>query len=175
MWAIFRKRVSDEDIEEEVSAHLAIEVRQLMDSGMVREEAEREARRRFGNRALTVGAAREVRGFAGAARIWQDVAFAARMLRRAPAFTGAVGLSLALGIAAATAVLSIADTVFLRPLPYKEGQHLAWVGVRFKMMNGFMEFVPSPDYVAWRRDNRVFQNMAAMQANMGGTIVGQLS
>ncbi len=170
MWGIFRKRVSDGDIEEELSAHLAIEVKQLTDCGMGREEAEREARRRFGNRALTVQAAREVRGFAGAAGLWQDAAYAVRMLRRAPAFTGAAGLSLALGIAAATAVLSIADTVFLRPLPYKDAQQLAWVGVQFKMLNGFIEFVPSPDYVAWRRDNRVFQSLAAMQASMGGTI-----
>lgn len=170
MWRMFRKRVDDADIEEELSAHLAIEVKQLMDLGMEREEAVREAQRRFGNQALTMEAAREARGFAGAARLWQDVAYAVRMLRRAPAFTVAAGLSLALGIAAASAVLSIADTVFLRPLPYKDARQLAWVGVRFKMMNGPMEFVPSPDYIAWRRDNRVFQSLAAMQANMGGTI-----
>jgi predicted permease len=167
---MFRKRISDGEIDEELSAHLAIEVKQLMEGGMERAEAEREARRLLGNRPLTVEASREARGFAGAARLWQDLAYAVRMLRRAPSFTAAAALSLALGIAAATAVLSIADTVFLRPLPYKDAQQLAWVGVQFKVTSGFMEFVPSPDYVAWRRDNRVFQNMAAMQANLGGTI-----
>jgi predicted permease len=170
MWGFLRKRISDGEIDEELSAHLAIEVKQLMDGGMGREEAEREARRRLGNRGVAMETAREVRGFAGVERLWQDAGYAFRILRRTPAFTGAAVLSLALGIAAATAVLSIADTVFLRPLPYKDSQQLAWVGIQFRMVNGPLEFVPSPDYIAWRRDNRVFQNLAAVQPNMGGTI-----
>jgi predicted permease len=167
---MFRKRISDGEIDEELSAHLAIEVKQLMDGGMGREDAEREAHRRLGNHVLTAETAREGRGFAGVARLWQDLTYAIRILRRTPAFTGAAVLSLALGIAAATAVLSIADTVFLRPLPYKDAQQLAWVGIQFRMVNGSLEFVPSPDYIAWRRDNRVFQSLAAVQPNMGGTI-----
>src|SRR6185437_1215301 len=113
MW--WRKNPSDAELEEVQSAHLAIEVKQLMDGGMAREAAEFEARRRFGNRAAALGATRAVR-----ARGWngvgQDVLYAARLLRRGPAFAAAAVLSLALGIAAATAVLSIADTVFLRAL-----------------------------------------------------------
>jgi hypothetical protein len=59
-------------------------------------------------------------------------------------------LSLALGIGATTAVFSIADTVFLRPLPYPDASRLVWISVRFPGMGG--EFVLSPDYIAWRRD-----------------------
>src|SRR5579872_3979786 len=84
-----------------------------------------------------------------------DVRHAARILRSKPGFTLAVVLSLGLGIGAATAVFSIADTVFLRPLPYADASQLVWVAIRFPSSN--LEFVPSPDYVAWRRDNHVFQ------------------
>ena len=39
MWGMFHKRKSEGDIEEELSAHLALEVKQSMDCGMGREES----------------------------------------------------------------------------------------------------------------------------------------
>jgi putative ABC transport system permease protein len=165
MWRrLFRKSTPDADLEDELQAHLAIETKQLMERGMAREQAEREARRAFGSQALVMETTREIRGGAGLARFWQDIRYAARILRRQPAFTLAAVLSLSLGIGAATAVFSIADTIFLRPLPYADAGQLAWVAVRFPYVAD-VEFVPSPDYVAWRRDNRVFQELAATQAS----------
>src|SRR5580700_6024877 len=164
MWRFFKKQATDADLEEELQAHLAIETKLLMDRGVPREQAEIEARRLFGNRALVMETTREVRGHAGVARLWQDVRYGARVLRRGPAFTGAAVLSLALGIGAATAVFSIADTVFLRALPYADSSRLMWLGVRFPYVG--TEFLPSPDYVAWRRDNQVFQQLGATQAGL---------
>ena len=71
--------------------------------------------------------ARGCGGNGGFARLWQDIRYAARVLRREPAFTVAAVLSLALGIGATTAVFSIADTIFLRPLPYADAGRLVWV------------------------------------------------
>jgi putative ABC transport system permease protein len=166
MWRFFKKQATDADLEEELQAHLAIETKQLMERGLSREQAAMEARRvfgrQFGSRALVMEASREVRGNGGFARLWQDIRYAARVLRRAPAFTAAAVLSLAMGIGATTAVFSIADTIFLRPLPYADAGRLVWVAIR-----GFgFEFVPSPDYVAWRRGNHVFQELAATQASL---------
>ncbi len=90
----------------------------------------------------------------------QDLRYAARMLRMSPGFAAAAVLSLALGIGASTVVFSIADTVFLRPLPYADSQRLVWVSVRFPNA-AKTEYLPSPDFVAWRRDNRVFDQLAA--------------
>src|SRR5580658_8052835 len=161
MWRrFFHKPGPDADLEDELQAHLAIESKQLMERGMAREQAEMEARRRFGNQGLVMETTREVRGGAGLARFWQDLRYAARILRRGPAFTIAAVLSLALGIGATTAVFSIADTIFLRPLPYADAGQLTWVAIRFPYIAD-VEFVPSPDYVAWRRDNRVFRELAA--------------
>jgi hypothetical protein len=47
----------------------------------------------------------------------QDIRYAARVLRRTPAFTLTAALSLALGIAGHVVVFSIADAVFLRDQP----------------------------------------------------------
>jgi predicted permease len=166
MRRFFKKQATDADLEEELQAHLEIETKQLMERGLPRAEAAMEARRlfgrQFGSRALVMEVSRDVRGHAGFARLWQDVRYAARVLRRAPVFASAAVLSLALGIGATTAVFSIADTVFLRPLPYAEAGRLVWVAIRY----GDLEFLPSPDYVSWRRDNRVFQNLAATQASL---------
>jgi len=161
MWG----RRYEEDLQEEFRAHLEIEIAQLVERGLTREQAEIEARRRFGNDALIREVTRATRRFTRLERVWQDVRYAARVLRRSPGFTAATVLSLALGIGASTAVFSIADTVYLRPLPYAQAARLAWVGMRFPSLAIPWEFVLSPDYVVWRRDNRSFQQLAATQAN----------
>ncbi len=164
MWRrFFHRHATDADLEEELEAHLEIETKQLIERGLSRELAEIEARRLFGNRTRVMEASREVRGHSHFARFWQDIRYAVRVLRRGPAFTVAAVLSLALGIGATTAVFSIADTVFLRPLPYTDAAQLAWVAIRFPSIGA--EFVPSPDYVTWRRDNQVFQGLAATRAS----------
>jgi len=103
-------------------------------------------------------------------RLSQDLRYAARTLLHNPAFAVSAVLSLALGIGASTAVFSIADTVFLRPLPYMHPKQLMWVANRFPGMAA-TEFLASPDYVAWRRDNHVFQELAATQAHGGETML----
>ncbi len=102
-------------------------------------------------------------------RLSQDLRYAARSLLRNGAFTPAAVLSMALGIGAGTAVYSVADTVFLRPLPYPHPEQLMWVAAHFPKRE--MEFVGSPDYVVWRRDNHVFQSLAATQATGGQTML----
>lgn len=54
----------------------------------------------------------------------QDFRHALRSMRRAPAFTIAVILTLALGTGATTAVFSVIDAVLLRPLSYPEADRI---------------------------------------------------
>lgn len=113
----FRRRSIDQDVAEELQAHLDIEAKILMDRGVSREEAEARARRSLGNKTLIAEDARQAWRWMWLDRLSQDLRYALRTLAHNPAFTVAAVLSLALGIGASTAVFSVADTVFYALFP----------------------------------------------------------
>jgi predicted permease len=92
-------------------------------------------------------------------RLWQDVRYAARRLRRSPVFSLAVIATLALTIGATTAVFTVVDAVLLRALPYRDPGRLVLVEEGFPKMP-FGSFSP-PDYLAFEARAGSFESIAA--------------
>jgi predicted permease len=95
----------------------------------------------------------------------KDVRYAIRALRRQPAFTFIVVVTLALGIGANTAVFSVLNAVVLRPLPYPHPSELELITSQFPQI-GFDQFwVSMPEFVEYRDHNHSFVSVGAYRAD----------
>src|SRR5262245_28647800 len=117
----FRRRPSDDEMREELEAHVAMRAEH---DGM----SEAAARKRVGNLLITRESMRRVwvAGWWDALR--QDAYFTWRSWRRRPAFALAAILVLALGLGASMALFAALDRVLFRPLPYADAERLVSVG-----------------------------------------------
>ena len=125
MWRPWIK--PDQDLEREISFHLETLADGYQRQGMSRDEAMREARREFGGVEPVKEACRDIRWWRPLAELARDIRFGWRMMRRAPAITGAALISLALGIGATTAILSLADVLLWRSLGVPAPEQLSEV------------------------------------------------
>ena len=163
---MFRRRRPQSDFDDEIAAHLQLEIDRLRDTGLSQEDAEAAARRAFGNVVL----AQERFYESGRALFWdrlvQDARFAARLLARTPVFTAATVLTLALGIGLASAIFSLVNAVVLRPLPYAEPERLVQVFESGPRAAGEADWLSFPNFLDWRRESRVFAEIAAYRYAM---------
>jgi predicted permease len=107
-------------------------------------------------------------------QLLQDLTFGIRTLRARPTFAVLAVLMLALGIGANTAIFSVVNSVLLRPLPFKDSDRLVriWHTPPAKSFPGMDKFaVSAANYVDWKRDNHVFDDMA-IYSYRGLTLTG---
>ena len=92
----------------------------------------------------------------------RDVAWALRSLKRSPGFTAVAVLTIALALAANTAIFSVVQAVLLRPLPYQEPDRLAMVWMDLHRRNLENYPLSPPDFVDIRDEAKTFAGVAAV-------------
>jgi predicted permease len=122
-WRKRRARV-EEALDREIAFHIAKLTEDYIARGISPREARRRAMLEFGGREQVRQQVREVHISALAESIRFHILAAVRFVHRAPAFSLAVILTLALGIGANSAVFSAIDAIVLRPFAFPHGDEL---------------------------------------------------
>jgi putative ABC transport system permease protein len=117
-------RRREEEIEEEIRAHLEMARRDRMERGEAAREAEEASRREFGNVGLVQELSREQWGWGWPGELARDLRLGWRALRRTPGFTAAAVTSLALGLALSMTTFAVVNAYLLRAMPYPAARRL---------------------------------------------------
>ncbi len=121
---LIHRRRAEQELDDEIRAHLEMEIEQNIADGMSPEEARLAARRSFGSVALAKENSRTMWRLGPLEMLWRDLTYSLRMLRKDRSFTVIALLSLALGIGANTAIFSLVNTTLLRPLPVEKPEQI---------------------------------------------------
>ncbi len=159
---LFRRRKQrEQDLDDEIRAHLAMAVRERIERGEEPAEAEANAWREFGNATLVKEVTRDMWSWRWLETLLQDMRYGLRQLRRNPGFTAVAVLTLALGIGANTAIFSVVDGVLLAALPYPHPGRLVAIWETLQR-SGHIASISYPNFRDWQRDARSFQRIAAV-------------
>ncbi len=170
-WARFRRLFGPDppgDIDDELSFHLEMRIRERIEQGETPERARELALRRFGDyqesrrECLAIGERRRRRmtRVEYITELKQDTGYALRMLRRNPGFTAVAVITLALGIGANSAIFSVVHGVLLEALPYRAADRLYQARMLYPDGTAYSS-LSAPDFMNVREENRVFEQVEA--------------
>jgi predicted permease len=160
--SLFRKEHVERELDEELNGFLKMAAEEKMKHGMSRKDALRAVRLEQGSLEVTKEVVRSAGWESFVETLWQDLRFAARMLRKHPGFTAVAVLTLALGIGANTAIFTMVDTLLFRPLPVRNPHDLTFLTFPRDAGHFEPEF-SGPEFRQIRdQTSRVFSDVEAM-------------
>ena len=166
------RRRDDDRLKEEIAEHLALQTADNIKAGLPPAEARRQAMLKFGAVEAIKEEYRNQEGLPFVEVLLYDTRYALRRLRKSPAFTITVVLTLALGIGATTSIFTLFYDVLLRSLAVanpgelyrlgKEARCCYWGG--YSQENEF-SLVSYDLYKHFRDHTQGFAELAAFQAS----------
>jgi predicted permease len=163
--ALFHADDVEQDIDREMAFHVEMEAARLVADGVPTHEALRLARVSFGGRQRFREETRDEIQLRGVGELGRDLRYAARTLRRTPAFALTVVATVALGIGATTVVFSVTDHIVLRPLPYANADRLMNVQILSdRLKNVSPTWSPNAaHYLAWKAGCTLCEEVIALR------------
>src|SRR5215213_7192598 len=163
------KEVVDQELTEELRAHVDLLTDQKIREGFEPEAARRAALLEVGGVEQVKERVREVRMGRPLDDLSQDLRYALRGLRKHRAFTAVAVITLALGIGANTAIFTVINTVLLRPLPYEKPEQIVTV---IETVSDRPFGVSFQNFVDFRNQSTVFENIAALRPRESFNLTG---
>jgi predicted permease len=178
-----RERVGRE-LDEELHVYLEMEAAEKIKEGMSRREALRAVRLERGSLDVSKEIIRSGGWESFVETCWQDLRFAARMLRKNSGFTAVAVVAIALGVGINVGIFSVLNGAALRLLPIPRAEQVVSIDQilhgRFKRNahNGSSMFSYA-EYLDYRDHNHVFSGLLAyepfVEATLGGGRMKELS
>lgn len=163
-----------ESLEDEIRTHIDLEMQENIEAGMPLEEARQAAMRKFGNVLIAKDKSREIWGWQGLERLWEDLTFSLRVLAKSPGFTIVVVLTLALGIGANAAIFTLVNAVLMKDLPVADPKTLIRIGdsdasgVGHGSRDGAFSLFPTAAWEMVKKNAPEFEELAAIQSGFEG-------
>jgi len=162
----------EELLRAEIEEHIVMQTAENVRAGLSPIEARRQALLKFGNVEALKELYRDQRGLPFIETLVGDTRHALRRMRKAPGFTAAVIVTLALGIGATTATFGVIDSILIRPLAYPQAEALVGVWHTAPGLPGLPRIGLSPSmYFTYREENRSFEQFGLWSSG-GASVTG---
>jgi len=163
-WRRLRSLVQRDSLErgldQEIRFHIERQTEKNLRAGMTPVEARRQAHLTFGGVERVKERTRDEFRPVLVQDLLLDLRYAVRALRRAPVFTLAATLTLALGIGATTAVFTVVNGVLIKPLPFRDADALVSLKHSGPDLNGGPPVgICLSMLVTYARENRSFEQI----------------
>jgi predicted permease len=157
----------DTHLDDEVRTHLELLAAEYERRGLSADQARLAARRAFGGIEQMKEVHRDARGLPWLDDARRDIHQALRALRRAPVFTGAAVLTLAVGLTAVTGIFAVLNAFMLRTMPVSHPEQLVSIGTGPDAHVQIPHGVSFVDFQDYQKDHDTFEDLLAYSVAIG--------
>ncbi len=158
-----RRPQFDRDLAEEIRLHREMLEEQFAREGLPPEDAHSAAVRRFGNRTASLEQSREAWSFVWLESILKDVRFAGRLLAKQPLLAAIAVLTVAFGVGANTAIVSVLETVLFNPLGLRDAGKVMVARIRLEKIQMRHASTSGVEFREFQTMTDAFSSVAAVE------------